>query len=756
MQRLLLLFIAFLAVSAPAFAQAGCPEVAGITCDGFVTDTAGVIADDSHLEEVVDRVVEATGHEIAVVVVPSSPDNDPGQLAVDIGNGWGVGDADRDDGVVVVVDIGARRTEIRTGPGAVLSNASFLAGLGDSFFGAGDFDSGISAILGGIETTFVDGPVSAPEDGDSPISGVSITGLMFGAVMLGVIGLSVGSAVTGVRRTRRATRNRLAESDGRKERIAMRLRRLEPAGHELVLGTDFLLPQPELITDVPTAAGLATLRGISQDGAVEAGPALDALWALDVVDALDRALIEEHRTMPFELVITDEQQLLEDAVQEAVVAATAADRDEVLDLRLAELDRLVDALRPYRRAEARTRLTRDLAMRATESPIGPVVITDLGERLLQAAPVLVGDQPLSGSVGEVAAAYAVAEEKTRRVERIRADLDDPTSAAAVSVALADVGDDADEALAAYERLLEALAGSRPEQDGISTPALAAFLLMNNDETAVGEFLSAYAEARTSHPAGTAVEYALAGVQTRSEIAAARKLADDLGLPVAIAVALARQGDRAIKAYRDTEEQLVAQGVTGDDRRTIAALLALSLEPSVAIDRWFEARQALHLLGLGGAYADVAAAFGASDPRGPRGFALAYAAQRQALARSGIEDADRYAPELAHAGTSRRTNTWTGERIPAGLGSFDPFTFLYYHWVMTGGTGYGSGWAPVYRDHSWSADHDSWFGGGGGFGAAGSGGGGSSWGSSWGGGGGFGGFGGGGGFSGGGGGGGSGW
>ena len=290
-------------------------------------------------------------------------------------------------------------------------------------------------------------------------------------------------------------------------------------------------------------------------------------------------------------------------------------------------------------------------------------------------------------------------------------------------------------------------------DGISSPALAAFLLMNNDETAVADFLDAYALAREKHPAGTAVEYALAGVQTRSELAEARNAADALELPVAIAVALTRQGHRSVRAFNQIQEQLVDEGVTGDDRRTISALLALSLEPSVALERWFEARQALHALGLGGAYADVAAAFGASDPRGPRAFALSYAAQRQALARSGIEDADRFAPELAHAGTSGRSDSWTGQRIPAGLGSYDPFTFLYYHWVMTGGTGYGSGWAPIYRDHSWSQDSDSWFGGGGGFGSSGSWSGGSSWGSSWGRGGGFGGFSGGGGFGGGGG---SGW
>jgi hypothetical protein len=155
---------------------------------------------------------------------------------------------------------------------------------------------------------------------------------------------------------------------------------------------------------------------------------------------------------------------------------------------------------------------------------------------------------------------------------------------------------------------------------------------------------------------------------------------------------------------------------------------------------------------------VAAAFGASDPRGARVFALSYAAQRQALARSTIDDADRFAPELAHEGTRDQTDTWTGQPIPRGLYNFDPFTLLFYHWVITKGHHGSYGWEPIYRDQSWSQDRGSWWSGAGGFGGwgggggfSGGGGGGSSWGGgSWGGGGGFGGFGGGGGFSGGGG------
>jgi hypothetical protein len=243
-----------------------------------------------------------------------------------------------------------------------------------------------------------------------------------------------------------------------------------------------------------------------------------------------------------------------------------------------------------------------------------------------------------------------------------------------------------------------------------------------------------------------VEHALADLMTAGEIDRVRNEADRLGLPVSITAALLRRRDDGPEVYQQLRDEVSAH-VDAASARTVAGVLAVSLEPAQALRRWLAARAALHELGLRGTYADVAAAFGASDPRGPRGFALAYAAQRQALAASTIDDADRFAPELAHAGTSDQRDSWSGEAIPPSLGSFDPFTLFYYHWIITRGHAGSYGWEPIYRDRSWSQDRSSWWGGGGGFGSSG----GSSWGgSSWGGSGGFGGFGGGGGFSGGGG------
>ena len=56
----------------------------------------------------------------------------------------------RNDGIVVVVNIGGRETWVETGPGISI-NESGTAGAGNSFFGVGDFEGGALAIVGSLE-----------------------------------------------------------------------------------------------------------------------------------------------------------------------------------------------------------------------------------------------------------------------------------------------------------------------------------------------------------------------------------------------------------------------------------------------------------------------------------------------------------------------------------------------------------------------------------------------------------------------------
>jgi uncharacterized membrane protein YgcG len=746
----------------PAAAQTDqCPEYRGLTCDEWVTDDAGVLASEERVEQSAGRFVEATGHQVAVVVVETTSPLEPRQFAEELGNTWGVGDPDEDDGVVVLVALDERRTEIVTGPGAFLDEGtlSSVASLGNDFFGAGDFDGGLAAILAGLQQQYAGSapgapsepepaPEPAPSQPDAPGWAVPGVGLL---VILGAAGGAFFVARRNNRNERLETHQGIVDQE---------LAALEPAGHEIVLPSELLVTAPEgEVAAVSTEAALAALA----DPAAADSATLEALWTQGLAAVGDPEQIARYREMPLEMRVTGEQELLEDAVQATAKEAAADDDSDTFEVKRNELRSLIESLRPYRVAEASTRLAREVSMDAVDTAIGPVIVTDIGERLVQAGPVLDPSAPVSASLQELATASEEAAAKTKRMEALYARLPDTPSRPAVAAALADLGTEPDDAAQRYNVVLAALreGSSTLLQDKVDLPSLAAFLVMNNDEDDVDDFVASYEEARRLRvEPPTAVEMALAGLRGKREIEEIRRQADRLGIPVSIAAALTRAGDRAVSTYQGLAEELERSDVETSDRRTIAAVLALSLEPAQAMRKWTETRQELSKLGLTGSYADVAAAFGASDPRGPRQFALAYAAQRQELARSTIEDADRYAPELAHAGTGGQKDSWTGAPIPGGLRNFDPFFLFYYHWMMTSTMTHGLGWRNVYNDRSW--DDNSWFGGfggGGGFGGWGSGGGGSSWGSSRGGGISFGGFSGGGGFGGGfggGGGGGSGW
>jgi hypothetical protein len=757
---LVFLVMSVLLAMPSAFAQETnfeCGTYRQVECAGFFSDSAELVEDDSAIEEAVGRIVTRYGNQIAVVTVTDSAPESPAEFAQNLGNEWGVGGPDQ-DGIVVLVDITARRTEVRTGAGLTI-DGSRVAGAGDSFFGVGDFATGLLAIVGSLEQALEDeaagitdsGGAPAPQPGDRDPGDASFLGWILGAAALGTGGLL-------------AARSRSKRKD---ERLAVRLqlvddqlRRLDVPGHEMPQLAEYTLDGGSAAAEITTADAIAALRAIDA-GRQPDDAAVPALRVAGLAAVIDTARLLADTEIPLELAAAGERDILEQAVQAA--ARGAQDReagDEHFEVQLQELTRLVESLRPHRVAADRRRFGLAMADRTVATNDGPVALTDLADRFLEAAPAFDPAAPLPSSLDEFANVYETATLKTDRLEKLIERLPDTTARPAVAAALADVSDDLDASVEEYEQLRQKLKtiGSALEADGLDIPAIAALLLMNHDETNATEFVDAYnTNRRRGHDPGEAVELALAGLRHPSDIELVRAEASRLGLPVSITTALLRRRDDGPAVYEQLLRELADEGISGDSRRTIAGILAVSLEPAQATIRWLEARKALADLGLEGAYADVAAAFGASDHRGPRRFALAYAAQRQALARSKVEGADRFAPELAHDGTQRQTDSWTRDRIPPGLYDFDPFTLLYYHWVITRGHHGSFGWEPIYRDQSWGGDRGSWWnegfsgwGGGGGFSG---GGGGSSWGGGFSGGG-FGGWGGGGGFSGGGG--GSGW
>ncbi len=727
--------IAVVTIALPASAQretVECGEYQGVVCQGYFTDDVGVVDDPQRIEDAVSRLVGNYGNPIAIVVVQNSRGADPADFAAGLANAWGVGDPIEENGILVLVSLDERRTEVVTQDGVSVPGEA-IAGSARSFFSAGDFEGGLLAIVGSVEQALAGTLVEESDSGGFPIGAI---------VFFGIVGFFVYSIVQQVYGSRRKLKK--AAHNEREELIDADLADLEPSGADLPRYADYAEPAPDVI-DMPTGRGVAELWRVAAGHPADTD-VMRSLWSLGLLEVVDRARLVADTREPLDLRASDERSLLENAVQEAADEALSIDHDDetAFEASRRNLHRLIASLRPHRVAAARRRTADALVAELISSPIGHVTVTPLGLAVADAAPTFEGGAPLSESVGEYRAASAEAEVKIARLERLYEHLPESTARPAIAAALADLDDNTDHAIDRYESVRASLASeaSGLTADGLDPAAIAALLLMNRNEGNTREFLDGYRRHRDrGFDPAEAVEFALAGLMTDGAVDQVRSVTKRLGLPISITAALLERRDDGPEVYEQLRDELAAY-TTSDSARTIAGILAMSLEPSQAMRRWLQARQALHDLGLKGSYADIAAAFGASDPRGPRAFAVAYAAQRRALTNSSIDDADRFAPELAHAGTSGQTDTWNETPIPSGIGSFDPFTFFYHHWVITRGVSGSYGWEPVYADSSWSKDRGSWWGGGGGFGSSG----GSSWGgSSWSGGS-FGGFSGGGGFS----------
>jgi hypothetical protein len=300
--------------------------------------------------------------------------------------------------------------------------------------------------------------------------------------------------------------------------------------------------------------------------------------------------------------VSDEQPILEGALQAAIRDTLEVDPDDdaTFEVKRQELLRIIASLRPHRIANTRLRLGRMMVDRTVKTALGYAILTDDGERVVEAGPALDLNQSLQESLAELEVVYATAREKAAKMEALYRQLPSSTTRPAVAAALADLSDDVDASYRRYEALRQTLEtrGAMLSRDGLSIPAVAALLLMNNDAEDVGDFVTAYEANRgRGIDAETAVEYALAGLTHPGEIGRIRSEADRLGIPISLTAALMRRRQDGPEVYRALADQLAGAGVKGDTRRTIAAVLAISLEPAQAVRRWSEARHALAGLGL---------------------------------------------------------------------------------------------------------------------------------------------------------------
>jgi len=90
------------------------------THGGWVTDMANVISENAEnkLNQMITDLEQNTRAEIAVVTVPdTSPSPTPKAFATELFNLWGIGKAQSNNGVLLLVAVEERRVEIETGTG---------------------------------------------------------------------------------------------------------------------------------------------------------------------------------------------------------------------------------------------------------------------------------------------------------------------------------------------------------------------------------------------------------------------------------------------------------------------------------------------------------------------------------------------------------------------------------------------------------------------------------------------------------------
>ncbi len=95
---------------------AGVPEIA---LTGRVTDAANILpaAEKARLSERLALYEQRTAHQMVVATAPTLGGFDVGKVGDCLGNRWGIGDRDRDDGVLILVAPNDRRVRISTGIG---------------------------------------------------------------------------------------------------------------------------------------------------------------------------------------------------------------------------------------------------------------------------------------------------------------------------------------------------------------------------------------------------------------------------------------------------------------------------------------------------------------------------------------------------------------------------------------------------------------------------------------------------------------
>jgi uncharacterized protein len=179
--------------------------------DGWVTDLAALIPDEVEraLEARLEEWKQRTGHQIAVLTVPDLSGATIEAAAIAVGRAWGIGDAERDDGALLLVAQSERKLRIEVGTGLEGALTDSVSGriVRDVIvphFRANDAPAGVRA---GVEAMIavVEGGVEAVPALRTKQKGASSIAIAFVTVFLilfiaSIVGRMRGGPPTGRRR----------------------------------------------------------------------------------------------------------------------------------------------------------------------------------------------------------------------------------------------------------------------------------------------------------------------------------------------------------------------------------------------------------------------------------------------------------------------------------------------------------------------------------------------------------------------------
>lgn len=160
---LLLLISIGLIAQQPALTVEQVPDPKRGTGSGYVSDPGGYLSPDAvaRLNNLIASLESTSTAQIAVVLLPSIGDQVPKDFATELFEHWGIGQAGKDNGLLILVVMDQRRVEFETGYGleGVLPDVICYRIIMDDFvphFRQGEYGEGLIASVDRVKTLLED------------------------------------------------------------------------------------------------------------------------------------------------------------------------------------------------------------------------------------------------------------------------------------------------------------------------------------------------------------------------------------------------------------------------------------------------------------------------------------------------------------------------------------------------------------------------------------------------------------------------